>query len=88
MHKIAIGLCSFLLLGVAPGPMAAQEMPTTQATLEQFCDYGLVFDDLCEVRTAAPGAADQITIPRRIGAANPDEKQVAESASADPSPQR
>jgi hypothetical protein len=82
MHKIAIGLCSFLFLGVVPGPIAAEEMPTTQATPEQFCDYGLVFDDRCEARTTAPGVADEITIPGRVGAANPDEKWVAESASS------
>jgi hypothetical protein len=88
MHKIAIGLYSFLFLSVFPGPIAAEETPTAQATPEQFCDYSLVFDDRCEVRTNAPGGADQITMSRRDSAANPDEKRVAESASYNSTPQR
>jgi hypothetical protein len=88
MHKIAIGLYSFLFLSVSSGPIAAQETPTAQATPEQFCDYGLVFDDRCEVRTNAPGGPDQITMSRRDSAANPDEKRVVESASYNSTPQR
>jgi len=91
MHKIAIGLYSFIFLSLSvfPGPIAAQETPTAQATPEQFCDYGLMFvDDRCEVRTNAPGDADQITMSRRDSAANPDEKRVAESASYNSTPQR
>jgi hypothetical protein len=89
MHKIAIGLYSLLFLSVFPGPIAAQEAPTAQATPEQFCDYGLVFvDDRCELRTNAPGGADQITMSRRDSAANPDKKRAAESASYNSTPQR
>jgi hypothetical protein len=81
MHKIAIGLYSLLFLSVFPGPIAAQEAPTAQATPEQSCDYSLVFvDDRCEVRTNAPGGADQITMSRRDSAANPYEKRVADNS--------
>jgi hypothetical protein len=35
-----------------------------------------------DARMTAPGAGDQITKPRRVGAANPDEKWGAESTSS------
>lgn len=91
MDKIGIGFSFllFLFLGVVPGPIAAEGTPTNQATPEQFCDYSLVFDDLCEVRTNAP--ADRITMPPLIRADDADEQRVAQSASSKaeiPSPQR
>jgi hypothetical protein len=89
MDKIGIGFSFLLFLGVVPGPIAAEGTPTNQATPEQFCDYSLVFDDLCEVRTNAP--ADRITMPPLIRADDADEQRVAQSASSKaeiPSPQR
>src|SRR5262245_41955525 len=81
------GSIPFSSLASLRDQFAAQETPTAQATPEQFCDYGLVFDDRCEVRTNAPGGPDQITMSRRDSAANPDEKRVVESASYNSTPQ-